>query len=149
VSFLDRIRECNAHDLANFLPFFVDDVRVGWVRKALADRLAGFGDTFEVQSDSVSMARTLATPAARTAAMALAVERLAAEGLVKGMRGELYPVSTGFAANPSRLSPASSTRSSPAASRWVSDSPRTWSRNAARRPRSPPRWRRRRFRSAP
>jgi hypothetical protein len=100
VSFLDRIRECNAHDLANFLPFFVDDVRVGWVRKALADRLAGFGDTFEVQSDSVSMARTLATPAARTAAMALAVERLAAEGLVKGMRGELYPVSTGFAANP-------------------------------------------------
>jgi hypothetical protein len=100
VSFLERVRECNAHDLANFLPFFVEGVRVGWVRRSMAQRLAGFADVFDVQSDSVTMAQTLATPAARTAAMAFVVETLAAEGVIKGVRGELYPVSTGFAANP-------------------------------------------------
>jgi hypothetical protein len=100
VSFLDRVRECNAHDLASFLPFFVDRVRVGWVRKPLAERLAQFVDTFDVQSDSVALSAALGTPAARTAAMALVVEKLAADGLVTGIRGELYPVSTGFAANP-------------------------------------------------
>ena len=100
MSFLDRVHECNTHDLSNFLPFFVEGVRVGWVRKEFAQRLADFSDTFEVASDSVAMAAQLATPAARTAAMAAVVHQLAAEGLVEGVRGELYPVSTSFAANP-------------------------------------------------
>jgi hypothetical protein len=100
VSFLDRVRECNAHDLARFLPFFVEDVRVGWIGKGLAPHLARFDDVFEIASDSVSMTPALATPAARTAAMAVVVEALNAEGLVDGMRGELYPVSTAFGANP-------------------------------------------------
>jgi len=100
VSFLQRVHECNAHDLTNFLPFFVEGVRVGWVQKPFAQILARFSDTFDVASDSVAMASPLATPAARTAAMAVVVEELAAEELVKGVRGELYPVSTSFAANP-------------------------------------------------
>jgi hypothetical protein len=100
MSFLDRVRECNTHDLARFVPFFVEGVRVGWVGRDFSRRLAGFDDTFEVASDSVAMASPLATPAARTAAMALVVETLAAEGRVTGVRGELYPVSTGFGTNP-------------------------------------------------
>jgi len=100
VSFLDRVRECNAHDLAQFLPFFVEGVRAGWVGNELARRLARFDDVFEVASDSVALAASLATPAARTAAMARVVEVLSAEGLVDGIRGELYPVSTSFGANP-------------------------------------------------
>jgi hypothetical protein len=100
VSFLDRVRECNTHDFANFLPFFVEGVRGGWVRKSVAQRLADFGDTFEVASDSIAMQSSLTTPAARTAAMAVVVEALVAEGLVQGVRGELYPVSTSFSANP-------------------------------------------------
>jgi 8-oxo-dGTP pyrophosphatase MutT (NUDIX family) len=100
VSFLDRVRECNAHDFAKFLPFFVDGIRVGWIGQGFARRLAQFGDVFDIASDSVSMAARLSTPAARTAAMAEIVAALAAEGRVTGVRGELYPVSTSFAANP-------------------------------------------------
>ena len=100
MSFLDRVRECNVHDLAQFLPFFVEGVRVGWVGKEFARRLAGFDDVFDVASDSVAMVASLATPAARTAAMALVVDALNADGMVDGIRGELYPVSTAFGANP-------------------------------------------------
>ena len=100
MSFLDRVRECNAHDLSQFLPFFVEGVRVGWIGKEFAQRLVEFEDVFEIASDSVAMAGSLATPAARTAAMAVVVEALNAEGLIDGIRGELYPVSTGFGDNP-------------------------------------------------
>ena len=100
VSFLDRVNECNAHDLSNFFPFFVEGRRVGWVKKGVAQRLAAFAGIFDVASDSVALHADLATPAARTAAMAEAVDALEAEGLVRHRRGELYPVSTGFAANP-------------------------------------------------
>jgi hypothetical protein len=48
----------------------------------------------------VALVDALATPAARTAAMAVVVDDLVAEGRVTGVRGELYPVSTSFGANP-------------------------------------------------
>jgi isopentenyldiphosphate isomerase len=100
MAFLDRIRECNAHDLANFRPFAVAGQRVGWVRHAFAERLAHFADTFDVVREAVRLSDRLTTFAARSDALEAVVRALEAEGLIKGRRNEYYPVSTSFAATP-------------------------------------------------
>jgi 8-oxo-dGTP pyrophosphatase MutT (NUDIX family) len=99
MSLLDRIDECNAHDLTNFLPFYVAGARVGWIKKPFVRRLAGF-DAFSVSSDAVEMDSGLTTPEARSEAMAEAIATLAKEGAVTGIRGEMYRVSTSFGAPP-------------------------------------------------
>ncbi len=99
MSLIDRIRECNAHDLSNFLPFYVAGARVGWVKKPFARRLARL-DPFAVSSDAVEMDSELTTPDARSEAMAAAVAELAEEGVIAAVRGELYPVATSFGAAP-------------------------------------------------
>jgi 8-oxo-dGTP pyrophosphatase MutT (NUDIX family) len=99
MAFLDHIRACNAHDLSGYRHWLVDGIPLGWVRHALADRLAGFGDIFAVTADAV----TLMMPPdfdRRTAAMAGVVETLSAEGLMPGLRRELYAVSRHWGAPP-------------------------------------------------
>jgi hypothetical protein len=100
MSFLDRVRECNSYDLANFLPFVVDSITVGHVRKSLVDRLGRFRNIFVVRSDCVAMASDLRNPADRTAAMVVVVNALVDEGVVKGVRNESYPVATAFGDDP-------------------------------------------------
>jgi len=100
MSLLDRIRECNAHDLSGFRPFSVAGRRVGWLRHAFAERLRGFGDVFHVETGAVSMRDALDGFGARSAAMAGVLESLAAEGIVSGWRGELYPVAAGLGEAP-------------------------------------------------
>lgn len=100
MSFLARIDECNAHDLTNFLPFFVEEVRVGWVKSVTARRLRGFPEVFDVASDSVYLDSALETPDARTAAMARVVAVLAEEGIVTDVRDELYRVNRRFTEPP-------------------------------------------------
>jgi len=96
MSFLDRIAECNAHDLSRFRPFIVAATRVGWVRHALADRLARFGDVLDVTLEAVTLDRALDDFAARSAAIDRIVRALADDGIVTGVREEAYPVKTGF-----------------------------------------------------
>ena len=98
MSFLDRIRECNAHDLAGFRPFSVDGVRVGWVRHAFAELLAAFDAVFEVTPDGITLGRHLTGYAMRTEAVEGVLRRLAADGLIPGWRDEPYPVTTAFSA---------------------------------------------------
>lgn len=100
MSFLDRIEECNEHDLSHFRPFLVADERVGWVRHALAERLAKFADTFTVKRDAVRLADHLDDFRSRTDAVDRVVKTLEAEGIIKGRRNEYYPVSTSFTAPP-------------------------------------------------
>jgi isopentenyldiphosphate isomerase len=92
MSFLDRINECNAHDISGFRPFAVGGRRVGWVRHTIAERLRGFPGVFRVEADRVRMADGLNGFDARSTAMGSVVEALAAKGLVPGWRGETYPV---------------------------------------------------------
>jgi isopentenyldiphosphate isomerase len=100
MSFLDRIRECNTHDLANFRPFVVAGQRVGWVRHGFADTLARFSDVFDVLREAVRLSDRLDSFQARSDALEAVVRKLEAEGLIKGRRNEYYPVSTTFAAKP-------------------------------------------------
>ena len=100
MSFLDRIRECNSHDLASFRPFVVAGQRMGWVRHAFAERLARFSDTFDVVREAVRLSDRLGDFKARSDALDKVVRALEAEKVIKGRRDEYYPLSTSFTAEP-------------------------------------------------
>ncbi len=100
MSFLDRIRECNGADLADYRPFVIDGARVGWVGHDFAERLAVLGEVFMVNNASVEFDPQLADFESRSAAMAGVLTRLGEEGAIPAWRGELYPVTTSFGAPP-------------------------------------------------
>ncbi|WP_343038659.1 DUF4743 domain-containing protein [Skermanella pratensis] len=99
-SYLNHIRACNTHDLTGFRPFRVAGDRVGWVRHALADHLARFGDVFDIGRDVVSLRETLDTFDARSEAMARVLDALVADGTIQRLRREAYPVVTAWGAEP-------------------------------------------------
>ena len=96
MSYLDRIAECNAHDLAGFLPFEIAGTRVGWLRPAFARLLAPHGAVFEIGADAVRLAPGLDGPGARSRAVEPILRGLSADGVIGGWREEAYPVGTGF-----------------------------------------------------
>lgn len=100
MSFLDHITACNAHDLANFRPFDVEGHRVGWIRHALADRLPEVDPGFVVTADRVTLAPELRDFEARSATLEHAARFLVEDGAVKSLRGEFYPVSPRWGAEP-------------------------------------------------
>lgn len=96
MSLLDRIRECNAHDLSDCLPFEVAGQRVGWVKRSFAARLGAFAEVFAVTEKRISLAPSLADFETRSAALGHVARRLAEDGIVTGWRDELYPVVAAF-----------------------------------------------------
>jgi 8-oxo-dGTP pyrophosphatase MutT (NUDIX family) len=96
MSYLDRIRAANIHDLGNFLPFSVSGTRVGCVKHAFAERLARWPEVLRIDDNGVTLAENLdsaSVPAAeRTQALSEVMQRLRDEGHIDGWRDELYPV---------------------------------------------------------
>ncbi len=96
MSYLDRIRTANNHDLRNFLPFSVGGIRVGCVKHAFAEMLTRWPDVFRVEDEGVTLAASLnagAVPAdERTRAVAEVLAVMRDEGHIDGWRDELYPV---------------------------------------------------------
>ena len=100
MSFLDRINECNAHDLGRFLPFSVGGSRVGWVRRAFAQRLKAYAEVFHVTDEAVALAPALRSFGERSQAVGGVLRDLKEKGAVPGWRDEPYPVATTFGAAP-------------------------------------------------
>lgn len=100
LTFLDRIRECNRRDMSRFRPFVVDAQRVGWIARELAPTLAEFTGVLEVTPEAVQLCAGLSSFEQRSAALADVLRELAARGVVRGWRDELYPVATSFGAAP-------------------------------------------------
>ena len=100
MSFLDRIRECNARDMQHFRPFVVAGHQVGWVKRPFLDALAAFPAVFERREEAVVLSPALATPEARTKAVDAALRRLAERGVIEGWRDEAYPVTLGWGIPP-------------------------------------------------
>ena len=92
MSYLDRIAACNRFDLSRFLPFLVDGVRYGWVLPEFARLLRRWPTVFHVAADAVSLDPRLDGYHRRSEAVAEVVARLAEEGVIRGWRGENYPV---------------------------------------------------------
>lgn len=87
-------------DPAAHVALLCEGHRVGWLRKAYAQRLAGWPEVFASDARGVHVAAALADPAARTAAINRVVARLHEEGVIRGWRNELYAVATAFDAPP-------------------------------------------------
>ena len=79
MSLLDRIRDCNAHDLSDCLPFEVAGQRVGWVKRSFAAHLGAFAEVFAVTEKRISLAPSLADFETRSAALGHVARRLAEE----------------------------------------------------------------------
>jgi len=100
MTFLDRIAECNSHDLTRFVPFSVAGVRVGWVRRASLGLLREFAGVFVVDAHALTLHPDLRDAKERTAALAPVLRTLEARGVIEGWRNEHYPVSVSFRAAP-------------------------------------------------
>ncbi len=92
MSYLDRIRACNAHRPENFRPFAVVSRQVGWIRHAFARSLERFPRVFTVTDSRVSLADDLITFKSRTDALDEVVRALVEEGRIARYLGERYPV---------------------------------------------------------
>ena len=92
MSYLDRIAECNTHDLERFVPFVVAGVRVGWVRRNRLPALRQAAGCLVVANTGVTLDPNLTTFESRSMALAQVVEALTERGQLSGWRGEQYPV---------------------------------------------------------
>ncbi|WP_456414886.1 DUF4743 domain-containing protein [Thiolapillus sp.] len=90
--YLRHIRSCNPPVKEPFIPWFIDDQVVGWLRPWLVDALAEHSGVFEIGKNRVDLSAGLGDFASRSAALAEAVECLAGQRLIAAPMGELYPV---------------------------------------------------------
>lgn len=100
MGWLDRIAECNRHDLSGFMPFEVEVKRIGWVRRSLTEPLAERPGVFSVGAESVGFAAGLDTPEQRSAALAGVVREWRGSGLLRRVSGELLAVGAGMGEPP-------------------------------------------------
>ena len=90
--YLDHIQRCNLHDMSDYMPWEINGRRVGFLRPALAERLAAFPNVFTSAADGLTVVPKLDTPERRTEAMAEVLTRLHQEGLCGAARNEPYAV---------------------------------------------------------
>jgi 8-oxo-dGTP pyrophosphatase MutT (NUDIX family) len=100
MSLLRQYQRHPAPDFSAYRRFFVAGNHVGWVRPSLMARLCRFTHCFAADGEALRLHPDLADPAARSAVLAGVVDTLRGEGLVPGWRGELFPVTTDFYAEP-------------------------------------------------
>ena len=84
----------------SLLPFTVEGVLAGWMKRSFAEHLAEWPDVFSVRPRGVGMLGDFVTPLHRSAAIAEVVESLATETVINGWRGELVTVAETFYSPP-------------------------------------------------
>ena len=92
MSFLDRVRACQAWSPAAYRPWFLGDERIGFIRHGLASRLRDFPQVFEVADHAVRLRPGLAGFARLSAAVGEVAAQLVAAGDLERLRGEAFPV---------------------------------------------------------
>lgn len=98
--FIDHIAACNVYEPGNFLPFFIDDTKLGEIRRDAVERLSAFPEIFVVAENRIELALTLTKFGERSAAMAQVVAKLTAEKAIPEGEPEAYPVVTAFGEPP-------------------------------------------------
>lgn len=99
MSLMRQFQRYPAPDLSAARRFMVAGRHVGWVKPAIAEKLLAH-DGFVADAGTITMHPRLATPEARSEAMASLLAQWRAAGLVPGWRNELFPVNTGFGEKP-------------------------------------------------
>ena len=122
MSYLDRIDECNTHNLSHFRPLLVEGSRAGWLKHDFAEQIKRWPKIFGVTDQQVTLALSSGSPlpdmpltdsaanvqqanpdnyegklfAERTAILASINHSLVLDGIINQTHGELYPVKTDF-----------------------------------------------------
>jgi Domain of unknown function (DUF4743)/NUDIX domain len=91
---------CTFDPSDSLLPFTVDGVLAGWVKKSFAERLADWPEYFAVRPRGVGMVGHFETAEHRSAAIAEVVESLATQEVIRGWRGEQVTVAETFYSTP-------------------------------------------------
>ena len=91
---------CTFDPADSLLPFTVDGVLAGWMRRSFAERLEDWPEYFTVRPRGIGMLNHFETPEHRSAAIAEVVETLAGQGVIAGWRGELVSATEGFYTTP-------------------------------------------------
>jgi hypothetical protein len=92
MSLLDHIRFCQQRDMARYRPFFTGGERVGWVEHGLARRLLADSMHFQGDEAALRLSPAFADFDSRSRAMAEVATRLVADGTLRKLRGEDFPV---------------------------------------------------------
>jgi len=98
VRFLDYIIACNDHDKNAFLPWFVDDQKLGFIPRSLKDRVSGFDQLFHPLEDGLGyrLDPNLKSHHARSEAVEACFEPLAGKEELGPWRGEKVDVAPTF-----------------------------------------------------
>jgi 8-oxo-dGTP pyrophosphatase MutT (NUDIX family) len=96
----DLLRAAHGFDPAAHVPFLCAGARVGWLRKAHAQRLKDWPEIFKRDARGVRVAGSLDSPASRSKAVANVLHALHQDGTITGWRNECYAVVTAFDAPP-------------------------------------------------
>jgi 8-oxo-dGTP pyrophosphatase MutT (NUDIX family) len=91
----ERIRAARVFDPSRFLPFVVEGVRIGHVRRDLAALLRAFPRTFTLTEVACGFGRELADVESRSNAIAEVAAELAGQGLLSPWRNETYDITAG------------------------------------------------------
>ena len=100
MSLVDHIHRCQSADMGKYLPWLIDRDCVGWVRRDVAARLAGYPTVFALDDKAVRLREHLATYDHRSAAVADVARDLYEAGVFTGWRNEWFPVVTRFGSAP-------------------------------------------------
>jgi Domain of unknown function (DUF4743) len=96
MSLLDHISLCRRRDMSRYRPFVAGEERVGWVEHGLARRLLADGAIFQGDETVLRLAPALADFDSRSRAMAEVAARLVADGTLRKLRGEDFPVASAY-----------------------------------------------------
>jgi len=90
VSYFDHIRACNNFNPSGFLPFIVDGVIVGQIKRDFSRLLQKWPNLFVVSSERVALAVELNTFDLRTQAIAKVLAELVDDAVLTHLHGEQY-----------------------------------------------------------
>ena len=93
-------RSCLFDPAASLLPFNVNGVVAGWMKRSFAAHLDQWPEHFSIRSRGVSMHGHFASAEQRSAALAEVVETLVGQDVIHGWRGELLTVAESLYAPP-------------------------------------------------
>jgi 8-oxo-dGTP pyrophosphatase MutT (NUDIX family) len=95
MSYLDKVRACNAWDPEEFIPWTLAGERIGSVRPGFAQELRRWPELFRVDAHRVDWAGAPDGFQARTRVLAEVVQTLVETGLIYPQHGESYAVTPG------------------------------------------------------
>ena len=93
MSYLDHVLACNNLEISRYLPFVIDDIPLGLIRRDKIDILKKFNQTFVISADYVTLLNELDDFENRSTSVAQVVEKLSSENEIPIPRREMYPIS--------------------------------------------------------